>query len=333
MKTAVIGAGSWGTALAVHLARIGCQVRLWAREEEVVEGIRSHGVNPLFLSEVPLPAEVSPTGVLAEALSGAEAIVFAVPVQFARGVLAAMRSHLPSRALLVSASKGIELGSLERVDQIVREELAVAEGRFVALSGPSFAHEVAAGLPTAAVLAGSDGGAVRRLQKRFSSPTFRMYSSNDVVGAELGGALKNVVAIAAGMATGLELGRNALAALLTRGLHEIARLGVRLGGREETFRGLAGMGDLVLTCSPGSPSRNRTVGERLGRGERLAEILAGREVAEGVPTTRAAAELARRHHVEMPLTFTVEAILDGRLAPRNAVTALMTRELKDEAVL
>ena len=194
------------------------------------------------------------------------------------------------------------------------------------------ADEVAAGLPTAAVLAGSDPAVVQELQQAFSDRFFRFYSAGDVVGVELAGALKNVIAIAAGMATGLQLGLNAMAALLTRGLHEIARLGVRLGGREETFRGLAGMGDLVLTCT-GALSRNRSVGERLGRGEPLATIIAGREVAEGVPTARAASELARRNGVEMPITFTVEAILAGRLSPRAAVPALMTRELKEEALL
>jgi glycerol-3-phosphate dehydrogenase (NAD(P)+) len=188
------------------------------------------------------------------------------------------------------------------------------------------------GLPTAAVLAGTDAAALRGLQEAFSDKSFRFYTASDVVGVELAGALKNVIAIAAGMATGLELGLNALAALLTRGLHEIARLGVTLGGREETFRGLAGMGDLVLTCT-GALSRNRSVGERLGRGEPLERILAGREVAEGVPTARAAAELARRHGVEMPITFVVESILAGKISPRAAVPALMTRTLKEEALL
>jgi glycerol-3-phosphate dehydrogenase (NAD(P)+) len=234
--------------------------------------------------------------------------------------------------VLLSASKGIEVASLARMDELVRAELSLEEGAFVALSGPSFAREVAAGLPTAAVLAGTNAAVLREFQEAFSDKSFRFYSASDVVGVELAGALKNIIAIAAGMATGLELGLNALAALLTRGLHEIARLGVKLGGREETFRGLAGMGDLVLTCT-GALSRNRSVGERLGRGEPLERILAGREVAEGVPTARAASELARRNGVEMPITFTIEAILEGRLTPREAVPALMTRTLKEEALL
>ncbi len=333
MRVAVVGAGSWGTALAIHLARAGCEVALWAREAEIVEGIRARRHNPLFLPEFEVPAGVRVTPEVGDAVSGAAAAVFVVPVQFARSVLRELGPHLAAGAPVVSASKGIEVASLARMDEVVAEELAPAAGRFVALSGPSFAREVAEGRPTAAVLAGRDGGALAELQRTFSTRTFRFYTASDVVGVELAGALKNVVAIAAGMAEGLELGQNATAALLTRGLHEIARLGVRLGGREETFRGLAGMGDLVLTCSPGSLSRNRSVGERLGRGEKLAEILAGREVAEGVPTTRAAAELARRNGVEMPITFTVEAILDARIEPRAAVTALMTRSLKEESLL
>jgi glycerol-3-phosphate dehydrogenase (NAD(P)+) len=332
VKLGVIGAGSWGSALAMHFGRAGCDVTLWAREGEVVDGINRDRRNPLFIPEFTFPDRVRATVALEQAAGGAEAIVFVVPVQFARSVLHELRGAVAPGVPLVSASKGIEVATLERVDQIVVDELRLEPGRFVALSGPSFAREVAAGLPTAAVLAGVDEPRVRGLQRRFSSPTFRFYGSTDTVGVELSGALKNVIAIAAGMAFGLGLGHNASAALLTRGLHEIARLGVALGGRPDTFRGLAGMGDLVLTCT-GGLSRNRAVGERLGRGERLADILAGREVAEGVPTARAAAELARRHGVDMPITFAVEAILAGALPPREAVTALMTRELKDEAVL
>jgi glycerol-3-phosphate dehydrogenase (NAD(P)+) len=332
MRVAVVGAGSWGTALAVHLARSGSDVVLWAREPEVVEGIRRHRRNPLFLSEFEIPDRVQVTGRLDEAAAGAETVVFVVPVQFAREVLRGLRPHLSTGTVVVSASKGIEVASLARMDEVVHGELGLPEGAFVALSGPSFAREVAAGLPTAAVLAGSDASTLRVLQRAFSNRSFRFYTASDVVGVELAGALKNVIAIAAGMATGLDLGLNALAALLTRGLHEIARLGVRLGGREETFRGLAGMGDLVLTCT-GALSRNRSVGERLGRGEPLDRILAGREVAEGVPTAQAASELARRHGVEMPITFTIEGILAGKITPREAVPALMTRTLKEEAVL
>ena len=332
MRIGVVGAGSWGSALAMHFGRAGSEVTLWAREPEVVDGINRAHRNPLFIPEFTFPEGVRATATVAQAAAGAEAVVFVVPVQFARAVLHELRGVIAAQAPLVSASKGIEVATLERVDQIVVDELRLEPGRFVALSGPSFAREVAAGLPTAAVLAGADLERVRDLQRRFSSPTFRFYGSTDTVGVELSGALKNVIAIAAGMASGLGLGHNALAALLTRGLHEIARLGVALGGRPDTFRGLAGMGDLVLTCT-GGLSRNRAVGERLGRGEPLAEILAGREVAEGVPTARAAAELARRHGVDMPITFAVEAILTGALPPREAVTALMTRELKDEAAL
>ncbi len=332
MKAAVIGAGSWGSALAIHLARVGCEVRLWAFEADVVAAIGETRRNPLFLTEAEFPAGVEATGSLERACEDAEVAVLVVPVQFARSVLARLKGVLGDGVPLVSASKGIEVSSLERVDEIAEELLQVGRGRFVALSGPSFAHEVAAGLPTAAVLAGWDEAVVARLQEGFSSASFRFYGSDDVVGVELAGALKNVVAIAAGMATGLDLGHNALAALMTRGLHEIARLGVRLGGREETFRGLAGMGDLVLTCT-GALSRNRRVGERLGRGEGLDAVLSGREVAEGVPTARAAARLARRLGVDMPVTFAVDSILAGHLSPREAVEALMTRQLMREAEL
>ncbi len=332
MKIAVIGAGSWGSALAIHLARAGCEVALWAREPEVVEGIARHRRNPLFLKDVEFPPGVAVANDLAVA-AGARAVLFVVPVQHARAVLAGLRPHLAPDSVVISASKGIEVATLQRMDEVVTAVLGIPPERFVALSGPSFAAEVAAGLPAAAVLAGHDRDVLRAIQERLSTPSFRLYIAYDVIGVELAGALKNVIAIAAGMATGLGLGRNTLAAVLTRGLHEITRLGVRLGGREETFRGLAGMGDLVLTCSPGSPSRNRIVGERLGRGESLEAVLAGREVAEGVPTTRAAARLARQHGVEMPVTFVVEAILQGQLDPRRAVVALMTRELKEEAAL
>ncbi|MFN3413403.1 MAG: NAD(P)H-dependent glycerol-3-phosphate dehydrogenase [Thermoanaerobaculum sp.] len=329
MKVAVVGGGSWGTALAVHCARAGHEVVLWAREREVVEGVNRERRNPLFLPEVTLPQGITALGDVAQVVSAAGVVFFVVPVQFARGVLREMKSALPASAMLVSASKGIEVASLCRMDEVVAQELGLEPERFVALSGPTFAREVAAGLPAAAVLAGRSSSSLKMLQEAFSTPSFRLYRCPDVVGVELAGALKNVIAIAAGMATGLGLGHNALAALLTRGLHEMARLGVCLGGQPETFRGLAGMGDLVLTCT-GALSRNRAVGERLGRGEPLEQVLSGREVAEGVPTARAAAALARKNQVEMPITFAVEAILDQRLSPREAVTALMTRSLKEE---
>jgi glycerol-3-phosphate dehydrogenase (NAD(P)+) len=332
MRIAVIGAGSWGSALSIHLARSGSAVTLWAREAEVVEGILRHRRNPLFLSDFEFPDGVTPTNDLGEAVGDVAAALFVVPVQVARPVLRSLRSCLAAGVPLVSASKGIEVATLQRMDEIVLGELGMPGERFVVLSGASFAREVAQGLPTAAVLAGHDLALVRELQHAFSSPAFRFYRSADVVGVELAGALKNVIAIAAGMASGLGLGNNTLAALLTRGLHEIARLGVKLGGEAETFRGLAGMGDLVMTCT-GALSRNRTAGERLGRGEPIAEVLAGREVAEGVPTSRAASELARRHGVDMPITFAVDAILAGKISAREAVTALMTRELKEESTL
>ncbi|HPW54950.1 MAG: NAD(P)-dependent glycerol-3-phosphate dehydrogenase [Thermoanaerobaculaceae bacterium] len=332
MKTAVIGAGSWGTALAAHLARRGHPVRLWALEADVVDGIRHSHHNPFFLPELKLPDSVQATGNVAAAVASAELVVFVVPAQHARSVLRSLRPHLEPAVPIVSASKGIELGTLARLDELVVAELGCGPGRFVALSGPTFAREVGAGLPAAAVLAGHSASLCQGLQAELSGPAFRFYTSTDVVGVELAGALKNVIAIAAGMTAGLGLGTNALAALLTRGLHEITRLGVRLGGKAETFRGLAGMGDLVLTCT-GELSRNRTVGQRLGRGEPLAAVLAGREVAEGVPTAAAAVALAAREGVEMPITSAVAAILAGRLRPRAALEALMSRDLKDEALL
>jgi len=332
MKVTVVGAGSWGTALAVHAVRCGHHVRLWARESEVVEGISRRRRNPFFLPDVELPAGLAVSGDLVASVGGAEAVVCVIPVQFSRAVLTALAPGLGPDAALISASKGIEVVSGERMDQVAASSLGLAPERFAVLSGPTFAREVAAGLPAAAVLAGVDRELVARLQREFSSPHFRLYGSLDVIGVELAGALKNVVAIAAGLCTGLGLGHNALAALLTRGLHEITRLGVRMGGLPETFRGLAGMGDLVLTCT-GELSRNRRVGERLGRGEPLEAVVAGPEVAEGVSTTGAAAVLARGVGVEMPILFVVEEILAGVRSPSEAVAALMNRELKDEAAL
>jgi glycerol-3-phosphate dehydrogenase (NAD(P)+) len=332
MRTAVVGAGSWGTALAAHLTRAGHRVTLWAREPEVAAGITENHSNPLFLPDVKLPEALEATAELDRAVAGAEAVLFVVPVQFARGVLGELRTCWPAEATFVSASKGVEVDTLFRMDELVGQLLHIPRERFTALSGPSFAREVVAGQPTAVVLAGHDKARVTELQAAFSTRELRLYSSSDVVGVELAGALKNVIALAAGLTTGMGLGHNALAALLTRGLHEITRLGVHLGGREETFRGLAGMGDLVLTCT-GALSRNRRAGERLAHGERLADLLAGREVAEGVPTTRAAVALAALHAVELPIAATVQAILEGTLAPAEAVGRLMVRELKAEAVL
>ncbi|MEW6337425.1 MAG: NAD(P)H-dependent glycerol-3-phosphate dehydrogenase [Acidobacteriota bacterium] len=332
MKIAVIGAGSWGTALASHLARQSVRVGLWAWEREVPEGIAATGRNPLFLPDLDLPSGIEASNSLAAVVTDAEAVLFVVPVQVSRPVLREIRPLLPPGVPLISASKGIEVATLQRMDEVVLGETGLPHELFVVLSGASFAREVALGLPTAAVLAGSDAECVRRLQHAFSGPTFRFYRSSDVVGVELAGALKNVIAIAAGMVAGLGLGHNTTAALLTRGLHEITRLGVRLGGDAETFRGLAGMGDLVVTCT-GALSRNRQVGERLGRGEPLADVLRGREVAEGVPTARAASELAARYGVEMPITSAIDAILAGKISARAAVAALMTRELKEESAL
>lgn len=328
---AVVGAGSWGTALALLLAGKGLPVRLWSYEADVVAEIREHGENRSFLPGFPLPEAVEPTTDLGLALEGAHVVVSVSPSQHAGGVLAGALDHLDPEALVVTASKGIEIASLRTMDQVLAELLpAPQHRRLVVISGPSFAAEVADGLPTAVVVASRDGGAALEAQALFQTPSFRVYTNDDVMGVELGGALKNVVALAAGVASGLGFGHNTLAALITRGLAEITRLGLVMGARRSTFSGLAGMGDLVLTCT-GDLSRNRTVGTRLGQGEALEDILGDmRAVAEGVRTAPAVRDLARRHGVEMPIVEEVCAILEGVRSPSEAVRSLMLRDPKPE---
>lgn len=328
---AVVGAGSWGTALALLLAGKGLQVRLWSYESEVVSEIRTHGENRSFLPGFPVPALVEPTSDLAQALDGARVVVSVSPSQHAGGVLAGALDHLDPDALVVTASKGIEIATLRTMDEVMEELLpAPQHRRLVVISGPSFAAEVAAGLPTAVVVASRDPEAALEAQSLFQTPSFRVYTNDDVMGVELGGALKNVVALAAGVASGLGFGHNTLAALITRGLAEITRLGLVMGARRATFSGLAGMGDLVLTCT-GDLSRNRTVGTRLGQGEALEDILGDmRAVAEGVRTAPAVRDLARRHGVEMPIVEEVCAILEGVRSPSDAVRSLMLRDPKPE---
>jgi glycerol-3-phosphate dehydrogenase (NAD(P)+) len=333
MQLSVFGAGSWGTAVAHQLARRGHDVLLWAREPEVAEGINSDHRNPLFVSDLELDAGVRAVGDLAAAADHSDFWLWVVPVQFSRAVMEELKSNTHDRVVVVSASKGIENGTLRRMDEVAHESLGVESRRFCCLSGPTFAREVILGDPSAAVLACPDLDLAMRLQEEFSDHHLRCYAGTDFIGVELAGALKNVIAIAAGIVDGLGLGFNTQAALMTRGLHEITRLGVALGADAETFRGLAGMGDLVLTCT-GGLSRNRTLGQRLGRGENLEGILSSqREVVEGVRTTPAAARLAEDHSVVMPITDAMTRLLSGEVDPKTALRELMTRELRVEAEL
>ena len=330
LRASVVGAGAWGTALAKVLAEAGHEVRLWSYEAEVAEAINARRENP-YLPEIELPASLRAHDVLGAAVQGAQLVVSVSPSQVVRGVMTEAADHIAPGALLVSASKGIELGSLLRMDEVLTEVLpAAAMERFCVLSGPSFAREVAVRSPTAVVVASRDDEAALRVQQAFQTPWFRVYTNPDVVGVELGGALKNVVALAAGMTAGLGFGHNTSAALITRGLAEMTRLGVALGARPATFYGLAGMGDLVLTCT-GALSRNRTVGYRLGQGESLEAILGEMTaVAEGVKTASGVHELARRHGVEMPIAEQVYAIVTGERTPEEALRALMERDPKPE---
>jgi glycerol-3-phosphate dehydrogenase (NAD(P)+) len=332
----VIGAGSWGTGLAIVLGRSGNhQVRLWAFEKEVAQVIRSQRVNQIFLPGFPLPEAVSVTTRMEEALQGAEIVLTAVPSQHCRSVYEQMPGSLSPKMLFVSATKGLEGGTSARMTEVAFRAIESAPGGFQprigALSGPSFAREAARGDPTAVTIASSDAELGATVQREFSDPNFRVYTNDDVVGVELGGALKNIIAIAAGVCVGLGLGNNTIAALMTRGLAEITRLAVACGGRRETLAGLAGMGDLVLTCT-GGLSRNRTLGVELGKGRKLAEVLAEMHgmVAEGVLTTNAARELARRKNVEMPITEQMHCILNEGKPPQEAIRELMTRPATGE---
>jgi len=329
----VLGAGSFGSALAVHAARCGRPVVVWARRADLVERMRRERHNPDYLPEIVLPPNLRPTAELAE-LAACEVVIVAVPSHgFRDSVRDLLRVHPASRpAILVSATKGIEVETQARMSQVIFEEGVAAdrEVHSAVLSGPSFAAELAAGMATAAVLASEEPGLATTLQESLASATLRLYSSSDVIGVELGGASKNVIAIAAGMVAGLGLGHNTLAALITRGLHEITRLGVAYGGQQRTFAGLAGLGDLVLTCT-GGLSRNRQVGVGLAEGLSLEQVTGGtHQVAEGIKNSLAVARLARRRGVEMPITEQmVEILYDGK-PPKQALAELMGRELKAE---
>lgn len=337
-KIAVIGAGAWGTALAIVLGRKGTHdVRLWAYETEVCESIAARHVNEMFLPGFTVPGCVRPTNAYEQALDGAAVVVSVMPSHHCRRVFRLMAPLLRDDMLFVSATKGIENDTLLRMDEVIHDIVCETAGfapRIGALSGPSFAKEVAKGDPTAITIASRDRELACTVQREFSDPSFRVYTNDDVAGVELGGALKNVIAIAAGVCDGLGLGHNTIAALITRGLAEISRLAVACGGRPETMAGLAGMGDLVLTCT-GGLSRNRTVGVELGRGRKLDEIIAGMHgmVAEGVLTTNAAVGLARKAGVEMPITEQMHAILNAHKSPRDAIRELMTRPSTSEVGL
>ncbi|MEV0328226.1 NAD(P)H-dependent glycerol-3-phosphate dehydrogenase [Micromonospora echinospora] len=327
---AVLGAGSWGTAFAKILADAGREVAIWARRRPVAEEIRHRGRNPEYLPDLRLPERVTATADAVEAIAGAEVVVLAVPSQTLRGNLADWAGHLEPDATLVSLMKGIELGTTKRMSEVIVETAKVAADRVVVVSGPNLAPEIAAGQPAATVVACTDVGRATLVQRSVTTPYFRPYTNDDVIGCELGGAVKNVIALSYGIATAMGFGDNTRAMLITRGLAETARLGVALGADPLTFAGLAGMGDLVGTCS--SPlSRNRTFGEHLGRGETLEQAqVATRQTAEGVKSCLAIRDLARAHGVEMPITEQVERVCHEGVDPRLAVRALMSRTTKPE---
>jgi len=330
-QLAIVGAGAWGTALAAHAARAGHEVRLLGRRRDFVERLRETRRHPALKGAPPIPERVTVTSDAAEALSGAAAVLWSVSVQATAGELARLKDRIPP-VPLVATSKGIEIGTHRRTTEIMTFVTGRTKG-LAALSGPTFAAEVARSLPAAAVVASSEPDVSRFLQGLLSSPTLRLYRSRDVLGVEVAGAAKNVIAIAAGILDGLELGHNTRAAMLTRALAEIRRLGTQLGGEPETFYGLAGAGDLILTAT-GDLSRNRRVGLALATGRTLpeaVETLAG-EVAEGVATAPALLELAAGAGVEMPISETVRGILAGETAPTDAIRRLMTRALKEEKV-
>lgn len=330
-RIGVIGAGAWGTALAKHLADKGLQTRLWAYEREVVAAINGKHENPVFLPGVMLPPSLLATGSLSELTEQCEGLIFAVPSHVARHVLRELVRSISAPIPFISATKGVEEDTLNLMTQVMTDVLPPAMHRdLMVLSGPSFATEVSAGNPAVLCLAGSNEELVKVFQVALMTPAFRVYADNDVLGVQLGGALKNVMALAAGVVDGLELGHNVRAALITRGLAEMVRLGVAMGADSRTFYGLSGVGDLVLTCT-GALSRNHTVGVKLGKGERLETILGNMQaVAEGVRTAKAAFGLARRHHVDMPIVQEVNAVLFEGKSCRKAVTDLMERDAKPE---
>ena len=328
-RVTVLGAGSWGTALAVHLGRVGHEVRLWARDRALVDDMVARRANAIYLPDIPLPDTVVVTDVLGEALAEADLVVSAIPSHGCRDVMYQAAPFLAAGAVIVSATKGLEAGSMLRMSEVIALEAGPGHP-VVVLSGPSFALEVARQLPTAILAASDDPNAIELVQREFRGPYFRLYGSDDVIGVEIGAATKNIIAIAAGVVEGLGLGHNALAALITRGLAELTRLACAAGGRRETLAGLSGLGDLVLTCT-GSLSRNRHVGIELAKGRTLASILASMKmVAEGVITTGAALELGAQYGVELPIATQMAEVLSGRADVRTALDALMLRKQRAE---
>jgi glycerol-3-phosphate dehydrogenase (NAD(P)+) len=329
-KVAVFGAGSWGTAFAKVLAEAGNEVAMWGRRESLCEAISSRHENPDYLPGIPLPEAISATHDPAEAADGADAVILAVPSQSLRENLVDWASVLPHTLPLVSLMKGVEVGTTKRMSEVIAELTGAGADRIAVVSGPNLAREIAEGQPAASVVACADEGTANRLQKICHSPSFRPYTNTDVVGCELGGATKNVIALAVGMAVGLGFGDNARASVITRGLVETARLGTALGADEMTFSGLAGLGDLVATCS--SPlSRNRTFGEKLGKGMTVEEILGGtRQVAEGVKSCASITALAHNHDVEMPIVEHVTNVVAGDMTPKDMLISLISRSAKSE---
>jgi glycerol-3-phosphate dehydrogenase (NAD(P)+) len=329
-KVAVFGAGSWGTAFAVVLANAGNQVSVWGRRESLCESINTQHENADYLPGLRLPDAITATHDPAAAADGAEAVVLAVPSQSLRDNLTDWAHILPNAIPLVSLMKGVELGTTKRMSEVIAELTGAGPERIAVVSGPNLAREIAEGQPAASVVACADEGTAAQLQKLCHSPTFRPYTNHDVVGCELGGACKNVIALAVGMAIGLGFGDNARASVITRGLAEIARLGTAVGADEHTFSGLAGLGDLVATCS--SPlSRNRTFGEKLGQGMTVADIAGGmRQVAEGVKSCASISELAHRHDVEMPIAEHVTNVVAGEMTPKDMLFSLVSRSAKSE---
>ena len=326
----VIGAGGWGTALAVHLGGLGKQVRLWGRDEGLISKLAETRSNETYLSGIPFPDSVRPTASLPEAVSGADCVVWAVPSHATRALLRDLAPLVQAETIVVSGTKGFEQESLNRMSEVMAQELG-QDHPVAVLSGPSFAGELARGAPTAVLAASRWPTVAAMVQEEFRSPSLRLYASEDVTGVEMGGAMKNVIAIAAGVADGLNLGPNALAALLTRGLAEISRLAYALGARRDTLAGLSGLGDLILTCT-GGLSRNHHVGVELGRGRPLAEVLgAMHTVAEGVRTTEAALALGRRHQVDLPIVTQMSQVLEGHISAAAAVEELMLRRQRPEA--
>lgn len=330
-RLAVIGGGSWGTALALALAPKHDSVRLWVYETDLCESINRTRTNPVFLPDVTLPENIEAGNCIEWTVEDAETVLGVMPSHHARQIYSQLAPHARPDMLFVSATKGLEQGTLLRISEVMKDSLKTSfNPRVGVLSGPTFAREIARGEPAAIVISSGDADLARTIQQRFSGPSFRLYTNSDPVGVEIGAALKNVIAIAAGVCAGLGLGANTMAALITRGLAEITRLAVAAGGNARTLAGLAGLGDLVLTCN-GELSRNRTVGYQLGQGRTLEEILSGmRMVAEGVQTTSAAVALARRHGVEVPIAAQMHAVLYENKPARTALRDLMERSLKEE---